>query len=79
MDVKLISKLTGDNIKMDKKLFTKMTFIYNAIQDGWTVNKKKDNYIFTRMIDGKKEVFSDDYLSNFIKSNLNIEPFNSGN
>jgi hypothetical protein len=31
------------------------------------------------MIDGKKEVFSDDYLSNFIKSNLNIEPFNSVN
>ena len=79
MDVKLISKLTGDNIKMDKKLFAKMTFIYNAVQDGWTVHKKNDNYIFTRMIDGKKEVFSDDYLSNFIKSNLNIEPFNSVN
>jgi hypothetical protein len=59
-----------NNMKIDKKLFTKMNFIYNAIEDGWTVSKRRDKYVFTRSHDKRREILSDDYLSAFIKSNL---------
>jgi hypothetical protein len=47
-----------------------MNFIYNAIEDGWTVSKRRDKYVFTRSHDKRREILSDDYLSAFIKSNL---------
>ena len=67
MDIKCT---LGENIKIDKKIFTKMNFIFNAINDGWTVSKKKDKYIFTQSHGGRKEVFTESYLSDFIKANL---------
>lgn len=51
----------------------KMTFIYNAIEDGWTVKKKNDSYVFTKNHHGQKEVFLDSYLKTFITSKLNID------
>ena len=59
-----------NNMKIDKKLFTKMGFIYNAIEDGWTVHKRHDKYVFTHAHDKRREVLSEDYLTTFIKSNL---------
>ena len=67
MDIKCT---LGENIKIDKKVFTKMNFIFNAINDGWTVQKKKNTYVFTQPHGGRKEVFSESYLSEFIKANL---------
>lgn len=67
MDIKCT---LGENIKIDKKIFTKMNFIFNAINDGWTVSKKKDKYIFTQSHGGRKEVFTESYLADFIKTNL---------
>ena len=32
----------------DFNTIKKMTFIYNALQDGWTVVKKEDKYIFIK-------------------------------
>ena len=48
----------------------KMAFIYNAVNDGWSVTKKIDNYVFTKKHEGKKEVYSDDYLRAFIERNM---------
>ena len=48
----------------------KMAFIYNAVNDGWSVTKKIDNYVFTKKHEGKKEVYSDDYLRTFIERNM---------
>ena len=48
----------------------KLNFIYNALQDGWSVEQKKDKYIFTKPHDNKKEVFLDDYLEQFIYKNI---------
>ena len=62
----------GNNIKIDKKMFAKMNFIYNAIEDGWTVHKRQDKYVFTHPHDKRREVLSEDYLSTFIKTNLTL-------
>ena len=31
----------------------KMIFIYNAIENGWSVKKSKDSFIFTKKHEGK--------------------------
>ena len=50
----------------------KMGFIYNALENGWTINKKNNCYIFKKKHEGKKEVYLDDYLKRFMKANFNI-------
>jgi hypothetical protein len=60
-----------DNIKMDRKHFQKMMFLNNALNDGWTVKKSAENYIFTKKHENKREIFQENYLENFIISNLN--------
>jgi hypothetical protein len=59
-----------DNIKMDRKHFQKMMFLNNALNDGWTVKKSAENYIFTKKHENKREIFQENYLENFIISNL---------
>jgi hypothetical protein len=39
---------TTKNIQMDRKQFQKMMFITNALDNGWTVKKRNDKYIFTK-------------------------------
>ena len=61
------------NKKIDCILLQKMILIYNALDKGWTVKKKKkDAYIFTKNHEGKKEVFLDTYLKRFMIDNLDI-------
>lgn len=48
----------------------KMTFIYNAIDAGWSVKKKDDNYVFSKKHEGKQEVYLETYLQKFIESNF---------
>jgi hypothetical protein len=62
------------NIYVNKKDFQKMAFITNALEQGWKIRKtKKNKYIFTKKHEGKKEVFSNSYLDDFVQSNINIE------
>jgi hypothetical protein len=49
-----------------------MVFIINALNNGWTIKKKKDNYIFSKKHEGRKEIYNEDYLEKFIKSNSDI-------
>ena len=56
-----------DNITLQK-----MKFIYNAIDDGWSVKKEENKYIFTKKHEGKKEVYLETYLRKFIESNLKL-------
>ena len=49
-----------------------MILIYNALDKGWTVKKKKNAYIFTKNHEGEKEVFLDTYLKRFMMDNLDI-------
>ena len=48
-----------------------MHFLFNALEEGWTIEKKKGFYIFKKKHEGKKEVYLDDYLKSFIERNLN--------
>lgn len=57
---------------VSQKFVTKMAFINNALESGWSVKKHKDSYIFSKKHEGKKEMFSDDYLSTFVKDNLDV-------
>ncbi len=61
-----------DKIDIDKITFQKMSFIYNALETGWTIKKRNDSYIFKKNHEGKREIFNDSYLSIFMKDNLNI-------
>jgi hypothetical protein len=53
--------------------FKKICFIYNAIENGWTVTKNKSKYIFTKKHEGKKEVYLESYLQKFIEKNIGLE------
>ena len=50
----------------------KMKFIYNALENGWAIKKKKDLYIFTKNHEGKKEVLLDEYLKRFMLTNMDF-------
>lgn len=57
---------------MDKKQIIeqhKKDFIYNALEDGWTIVKKNECYIFKKKHEQKKEVYLDSYLAKFIEKN----------
>lgn len=57
---------------IDNVIFQKMMFIYNAINDGWSIAKKNTSYIFIKNHNGKSEVFDEDYLATFVVSNLDM-------
>ncbi|RZD39453.1 MAG: hypothetical protein CXT73_07590 [Methanobacteriota archaeon] len=63
---------TKDTVEIDSIKLHKMVFIYNALENGWTINKKKDIYIFNKKHEGKKEVLLDDYLRRFMVKNFDI-------
>jgi hypothetical protein len=61
---------SSKNIQMDRKKFQKMVFITNALEDGWTVKKSQDSYIFTKKHENLREIFQENYLENFIIDNV---------
>ena len=67
-----ISYSLPNNIQVDKKTYTKMNFIYNAVNDALNITKKKNSYVFTKRHDGKKEVFTEKFLDTFVQTNLNM-------
>ena len=61
-----------NEMKIDCIFLQKMIFIYNALDKGWAVKKKRNAYIFTKNHEGKKEVLLDTYLKRFMMDNLDI-------
>jgi len=59
-------------IKMNRTEFQKMTFIINALNDGWTVKKEEDKFVFTKKHENRREIFEENYLSDFINNNMKI-------
>ena len=70
MDIEI--KVENIDIEIDKIKFKKMIFLFNALENGWSIKKKKDSYIFTKNHEGKKEIFDEEYLALFMKENKNI-------
>jgi hypothetical protein len=60
------------SLEIDKIKFQKMVFLFNALDNGWSIKKRKDSYIFTKIHEGKKEVFDESYLAIFMKDNSDI-------
>ena len=67
-----IPKNINNTFQIDTVKLHKMAFLYNALEEGWKINKKKDMYIFTKNHEGKKEVFLDNYLKKFLETNFDI-------
>jgi len=65
------------NIKINYLTLQKMGFLYNALEDGWEIKKEDNRYIFVKKHEGKKEVFSDNYLRRFIEQNFDIHKLDS--
>jgi hypothetical protein len=61
---------TPDNIKISKKQYQKIIFINNALDDGWSIKKMNEKYIFTKKHENRREIFQEDYLENFIIMNF---------
>jgi len=76
MDIKInldtLKDLENENIKVDVIKFQKMLLLFNSIEQGWSVKKRNDSYVFTKNHEGKKEVLEDSYLMKFMKTNLDF-------
>ncbi len=70
MDVQL--KINNVDLNVNANKLHKMIFVFNALENGWTIKKKNKKYIFSKNHEKKREIFSEDYLSSFIKDNSNI-------
>jgi hypothetical protein len=67
-----IQKNIDNMLQIDAIKLHKMAFLYNALEEGWKIKKKKNVYVFTKNHEGKKEVFLDDYLKKFLENNFDI-------
>jgi hypothetical protein len=76
MDLKInlesLKDLENENVKVDVIKFQKMLLLFNSIEQGWSVKKRNDSYVFTKNHEGKKEVLEESYLKKFMKTNLDL-------
>lgn len=62
-----------ETIKIDNFEIQKMIFLYNALEDGWQIKKKNEQYILTKLHENKREVYLDSYLEEFLKTKLDVK------
>jgi hypothetical protein len=60
----------NDNISLDRITIQKMVFVFNSLNDGWTVRKIEDNKF--EFIKDKGKIKKEIILDEFIKTNLDI-------
>jgi hypothetical protein len=70
IEINLLNEKVDSDI--DKLKFQKMVFLYNALDNGWSIKKRNESYIFSKNHEGRKEIFDEKYLSIFIKENTDI-------
>jgi len=70
-----ISSDFPNNIKLEKASLRKMLFIMNALDQGWSIKKSNDSYIFTKKHENRREIFQENYLEDFLFSNFSTDPF----
>ena len=64
-----------NNVKLEKAALRKMLFIMNALDQGWSIKKSLDSYIFTKKHENRREIFQENYLEDFLFSNFSTDPF----
>ena len=76
MDIKInldsLKDLENEKIKIDAIKLQKMLILFNSIEQGWSVKKRNESYVFTKHHENKKEVLEDSYLLKFMKTNLDL-------
>lgn len=65
-------EIREDQRKIDKKQLQKLIFINNAIEDGWSVKKKEESYIFSKKHENRQEIFDNNYLENFMLNGASL-------
>jgi hypothetical protein len=57
MDIQINIANSNDNnqIEIDQIKFQKMVFLYNALDNGWSIKKRNNSYIFSKNMKGKKK------------------------
>jgi hypothetical protein len=68
MELEMIDSI--DTSKLEKPTLRKLLFISNALDQGWSVKKQDESYIFTKKHENKREVFKENYLENFLLTNF---------
>jgi len=63
------SIITDDICDKNKYIYC---FLYNTLNNGWTIKKKHNNYIFIKNHEGKKEIFSNEFINTFLKDNFKL-------
>jgi hypothetical protein len=71
--MEVVMNSNTDSYNLDLKKLKQMIFIFNALENGWTINKKKECYIFLKKHGGKKEILDETYLTRFIEENSDIK------
>jgi primase-polymerase (primpol)-like protein len=66
----LMNKETMDMNKELRQEIYIMIFLMNALESGWSIRKKDNKFVFRKRHNHRKEVYSDNYLVNFLKNNL---------
>lgn len=67
-----LKDLENEDLKIDAIKFQKMLLLFNSIEQGWSVKKYVDSYVFSKNHEGKKEVLENTYLMKFMKTNLDL-------
>lgn len=52
------------NVEPEK--IQKLLILSNALDDNWHIRKENDSYIFSKKINGVKEVYSENFLNDFV-------------
>ena len=61
-----------DKNDIDTTTLHKMILLFNALEDGWTIQRNNKSYVFSKNHEGKKEILLDSYLLKFMKTNLDL-------
>ena len=64
--------INSSNLNINMVQLQKMAFLFNALENGWTIKKKANYYVFSKNHEGKKEVYLDTYLKRFMEENLDL-------
>ena len=54
MDLEI--KVDNKQLEIDNIKFQKMVFLYNALDNGWSIKKRKDSYILQKIMNKKRSI-----------------------
>ena len=60
MNLTINLDLDNENFKIDSIKFQKMLLLYNALEEGWSIKKSNESYIFKKNHEGKKEIYDEE-------------------